>query len=166
MPLDRLKYSEKEINSKFKLRILSIPSKLFFTALIIVLVVQISSGQNVNTNLVVTNLPAKKGTLIIAWYDNADDFTKPKKAVYQHNVNTNGERSVSTVFTNIPKGEYAIAMYFDENSNNKMDTNFLGIPIERYGFSNNKYFATRACTYEEAKFSLKQDNQKVTVKLK
>ena len=140
--------------------------KLVLVTLILMFGSFFSEAQNVSTNLVVTNLPAKKGSLIIAWYDNADEFTKPKKALYQHVVKTNGEGSVSTVFTNIPKGEYAIAMYFDENDNNKMDTNFLGIPIERYGFSNNKYFATRACTYDEAKFSIKQDNQKITVKLK
>lgn len=152
--------------SKFAMMFEMSKTKLVLATFIFLFVSYDAEAQNVNTNLVVTNLPAKKGSLIIAWYDNADEFTKPKKALYQHVVKTNGEGSVSTVFTNIPKGEYAIAMYFDENDNNKMDTNFLGIPIERYGFSNNKYFATRACTYEEAKFSIKQDNQKITVKLK
>jgi uncharacterized protein (DUF2141 family) len=28
-------------------------------------------------------------------------------------------------------------MFHDENDNNKMDNNFLGIPIEDYGCSNN-----------------------------
>ena len=37
----------------------------------------------------------------------------------------------------IPPGTYAIGVYIDENDNEKLDTNFLGIPKEQYGFSNN-----------------------------
>lgn len=37
----------------------------------------------------------------------------------------------------IPAGTYAIGVYVDENENEKLDTNFLGIPKEQYGFSNN-----------------------------
>ena len=37
----------------------------------------------------------------------------------------------------IPPGIYAIGVYIDENDNEKLDTNFLGIPKEQYGFSNN-----------------------------
>jgi len=38
-------------------------------------------------------------------------------------------------FKNIPAGTYAIEAYQDLNSNGKMDTGFLGIPKEPYGFS-------------------------------
>ena len=37
----------------------------------------------------------------------------------------------------IPTGTYAIGVYVDENENEKLDTNFLGIPKEQYGFSHN-----------------------------
>jgi len=37
----------------------------------------------------------------------------------------------------IPPGTYAIGVYIDENENEKLDTNFLGIPKEQFGFSNN-----------------------------
>ena len=43
----------------------------------------------------------------------------------------------------IPPGTYAIGVDIDENENMKLDTNFLGIPKEQYGFSNNtKAFGT------------------------
>ena len=35
------------------------------------------------------------------------------------------------------EGEYAIALYHDENDNKKFDRNFMGIPREGFGFSNN-----------------------------
>lgn len=46
--------------------------------------------------------------------------------------------SVQTVtFDGIPPGAYAIKMFQDANRNEKFDTNWLGLPSERYGFSNN-----------------------------
>ena len=40
----------------------------------------------------------------------------------------------------IPPGTYAIKLHIDENENGKLDTNFLGIPKEQYGTSNNVLF--------------------------
>jgi uncharacterized protein (DUF2141 family) len=39
-------------------------------------------------------------------------------------------------FEDIPPGTYAIAVFHDENMNGTLDTNWLGIPKEGYGFSN------------------------------
>ena len=39
-------------------------------------------------------------------------------------------------FEDIPPGTYALAVIHDENSNGKLDLNWLGVPTEGYGFSN------------------------------
>lgn len=41
-------------------------------------------------------------------------------------------------FGMLAPGKYAVRFYHDENGNQKMDTNLMGIPTEGYGFSNNK----------------------------
>jgi uncharacterized protein (DUF2141 family) len=41
------------------------------------------------------------------------------------------------VFEDMPYGTYSIKAFHDENGNNRLDTNVLGKPTERYGFSNN-----------------------------
>ncbi len=41
------------------------------------------------------------------------------------------------VFTDLPAGEFAVAVFHDENDNGELDSNFLGIPTEGYGFSRN-----------------------------
>ena len=46
-----------------------------------------------------------------------------------------GAGETVVTFQNIPAGTYAIEVYQDLNSNGKMDTGFLGIPKEPYGFS-------------------------------
>ena len=42
-----------------------------------------------------------------------------------------------TVFVpDLPPGKYAVAAYVDNNKNGRQDKNFLGMPKEIYGFSN------------------------------
>lgn len=43
---------------------------------------------------------------------------------------------IETTFT-LPAGKYAIASFHDANNNRELDTNMMGIPNEKYGFSNN-----------------------------
>lgn len=39
----------------------------------------------------------------------------------------------------LPAGNYGVAAIHDENSNHKLDRNFLGIPKEGFGFANNPH---------------------------
>mgnify|MGYP001288937381 FL=1 len=52
----------------------------------------------------------------------------------------------------IPHGEYAISLFVDSNGNKRIDKNFLGIPKEQYGFSNNVMGRMSAPTFYQAKF--------------
>jgi uncharacterized protein (DUF2141 family) len=69
------------------------------------------------------------------------------------------------VFRDLAPGVYAVAVLHDENVNGKMDTNFLGIPKEGRGASNNPAPARRPPTFEEAKFTLSAPAQTLDVKL-
>lgn len=42
-----------------------------------------------------------------------------------------------SVTLSLPKGKYAVSAFHDENNNNKLDKNLVGMPTEKYGFSNN-----------------------------
>lgn len=67
-------------------------------------------------------------------------------------VITNGHSVV--VFDDTPVGDYAIGVLHDENDNGRMDTNWLGIPIEGYGASNNPRGRTSAPSFKSALFKL------------
>lgn len=51
-------------------------------------------------------------------------------------VNEAVDDKLTVVVADLPPGKYAVAAYVDNNKNGKQDTNFLGIPKEIYGFSN------------------------------
>jgi uncharacterized protein (DUF2141 family) len=56
-------------------------------------------------------------------------------------------------------------LFVDANKNLKIDKNFLGIPKEQYGFSNNAMGKLSAPSYEQAKF-LVQGTTVQNIKLK
>ena len=60
----------------------------------------------------------------------------------------------------IPPGTYAIKLHIDENENGELDTNFLGIPKEQYGISNNILFLN----FKRASFVI-DDYKKIQIDL-
>lgn len=114
----------------------------------------------------VTNLENKKGKLYIGWYGNEASFMKPKETVFAKVVPVNEKEEVVVAFDKIPAGKYAISVFLDENDNEDLDTNVVGIPKEKYGFSNNVMPAMRAASYEEAAFEVKNAPGHLSIKLK
>lgn len=101
----------------------------------------------------VTDVEKGKGHLMIALYKSEEDYKSDKASFAQKVEALNSQEIV--IFENVPDGEYAIKMYQDENDNNEMDFNMMGIPKEGYGFSNNVGMFG-APEYTEAKFPVKE----------
>ena len=57
----------------------------------------------------------------------------------------------------IPTGIYAVAVGHDVNMNHKVDKNFLGIPKEQWGMSNNPRALVKPPSFTTAQFDLKGD---------
>ncbi|WP_231621618.1 DUF2141 domain-containing protein [Sphingomonas sp. 37zxx] len=60
------------------------------------------------------------------------------------------------VFDGLPHGNYAIAVFHDENSNRKLDT-FAGIPREGFGFSRNPRIGFGPPRFSAARFAFASD---------
>ncbi|MCX6196019.1 MAG: DUF2141 domain-containing protein [Flavobacteriia bacterium] len=105
-----------------------------------------------------------KGSLFIALFRATDDFPVFGKQ-FKGIVKEVEGKSQNYNFDNLPEGEYALAIYQDENRNKILDKNLLGIPTEIYGFSNNARRTFSAPSFQEAKFKLNKDLQQ-TVFLK
>jgi uncharacterized protein (DUF2141 family) len=61
------------------------------------------------------------------------------------------------VIRNLAPGRYAFKYFHDENNNNKIDANWLGIPKEGYGFSNNAKGTFGPPSFEKTIFMIKGD---------
>lgn len=64
-----------------------------------------------------------------------DEATYPKDCRLTTSVPAKAG-SVTVELPNVPAGSWAALAYHDENTNKKLDTNFVGMPKEGYGFSN------------------------------
>lgn len=113
--------------------------------------------------LKLNNLKSDKGSIAIAIFNKSESF--PKKA----------QDAVFKSFTKVadfplsikvPKGEYAISIFHDENNNQKLDTNFIGIPKEAFGFSNDVIGLMGPPSFKKAKFKVYDDNSTISIKLK
>jgi uncharacterized protein (DUF2141 family) len=74
-------------------------------------------------------------------------------------------KGVSCKFSDVADGSYAVSVSYDLNGNKKVDTNFLGIPTEAWGVSNNVRPALRAPRFEEAVFKM-VDGKDLTLDIK
>ncbi len=81
------------------------------------------------------------------------------------NVSVKGETALIKdnkcviIFKNLKDGFYAIRYFHDENSDKEMDTNFIGIPKEGIGFSNDAYGDFGPKDFEDWLFEVKGNTQ-------
>lgn len=68
-------------------------------------------------------------------------------------------------FEDIPPGTYALAVIHDENMDGKLGTNWLGVPTEGYGFSNDAKAFMRAPSFDAASFPYDGRNLDLTISL-
>ena len=84
----------------------------------------------------VVGLGSDRGNVHFALYDNPATFPDDEVRLRGTHVPIAGRRAVA-VFKDLAPGPYAVAVYHDENANIKFDKNWIGIPTEGFGFSNN-----------------------------
>lgn len=95
-----------------------------------------------------------KGAVEVALFDQATAFpTKPEKAIAKQRAPiTSGTATVE--FRDLKQGTYAVSAYHDVNNNGKMDANFIGIPKEPTGASNDAKGRMGPPSFKDAQFTL------------
>ena len=74
-----------------------------------------------------------RGQLLIAVYDNDVDFLGDDSFLLKKvNIESTKDQEISFY---LPSGKFAISVFHDINGDEELNTNFVGIPKEPYGFS-------------------------------
>jgi len=88
-------------------------------------------------SVTIEKVRSSNGTIKVELYGGAAE-NKPKKGKKVAKTRVKAQQGETKLCLNAPsEGTYSIALYHDENDNNKFDRNFMGIPREGFGFSNN-----------------------------
>jgi uncharacterized protein (DUF2141 family) len=124
-----------------------------------------SRAAGVSLTVRVSQLESDRGRVAVALFASAKDFPDQKRAFAGQLTKISGGRA-SVTFANVRPGIYAVAVLHDENENEKMDFNFLGMPLEGYGFSNDAAATFGPPSFDAASFKLSPRNSYVPVKMR
>ncbi|AUC84663.1 hypothetical protein CW731_04850 [Polaribacter sp. ALD11] len=104
----------------------------------------------------ISNIEKVAGKIVIGVFSTKKSFLKEGKSFKEYIIDVN-DNSVSFVIKDLSKGDYAISLYHDANSDNVCNRNFFGIPKEGYGFSKNFKPKLSAPKYKDCKFLLENN---------
>ena len=128
-----------------------------FFVLIILLNFKLSAQNNqelFELQINVSNIESN-GNLIIAVWSNPDSWnsnatnSSGQKEGFDYGYKEWVEKDKFSTTINLPKGIYLISILLDKNQNNILDKNFIGMPVEQYGFSSEKKIRFRKPKFSE-----------------
>lgn len=114
----------------------------------------------------VSNVKNSKGIIVADLHDDVkENFLDWEKVVLRVRATATEGETFFCMPVPAP-GNYSVAIYHDKNSNAFFDKNFLGLPKERFGMSNNPKFTTKSPKFEEATFSVPAEGVEMEIKLR
>lgn len=130
--------------------------------LVILFICSLVSAQNVNLTVSISDLKNNTGSIRVALYNSDGTFLKTAYKSVSSDIKNN---KATVTFTGIPTGEYGISTFHDENNNEVLDKNMVGIPSEDYAFSNEAKGFMGPPSYKATKFKVNKDS-KIDIKFK
>ncbi len=121
-------------------------------------------GERGKLKIILTGFENDKGTARLALCNSRENYESEEQA-YRSSLSSISNRKSYVVLDSLPYGEYAIKVYHDENEDKELDTNFLGVPSEVYGFSNNARGSYGPADWKEAKFLFSSPWDSLTIVL-
>ena len=112
----------------------------------------------------VNDVRTPNGRLLMAVFDSAEAWNGKAEAVAKQALDASAGE-VDFRFTGLAPGRYAVSVMHDENGNGKLDSNFIGMPTEGYGFSNDPRVMRKA-TFDEAAFAVGADDATIELHLR
>ncbi len=114
----------------------------------------------------VDGLASARGHVVCGIFGSAAGFPKDTDHTLKHVSVPASLSGVRCTFPDMPPGGYAISVFHDENDDGVLNTNFLGMPREGYGVSNNHTHATQAPGFDESRFTVDTAPVELRIRLK
>lgn len=118
------------------------------------------------TTVEISNLGAENGQIFLALYDSPDAFPdQASRALKKITVPVASHQQTVKIDLDLKPGRYAISTFLDKNKNGKLDTNVVGAPKERFGFSRNPKIGMGAPNFSECAFEITQEKKVISIRL-
>jgi uncharacterized protein (DUF2141 family) len=103
--------------------------------------------------------------MFVLYGDKPEDFLVKGKKIFKQSFAVN-QGTVEFCVILAKPGIYAAAAYHDENANRKFDKNWVGLPVEGSGVSNNPKTFLGSPTHDQAAFKVSQGPTRVDIEIK
>lgn len=113
----------------------------------------------------IENVEQGGGMVWIGIYDSQSSFLNQEEAVLVQGEKIERAGETLIKLDKIPYGTYAAALFYDENNNGVMEQNWIGIPLEPYGFSVPFAPKWRVPRFTEVQFAFERDGQVLRTEL-
>ena len=119
--------------------------------------IPVFSKGNITLKVNVKGIESNEGELKYLLHNSEKSF--PGKREFALDSGSVKVKSENIIFKigNLKPGEYAVSVYHDEDGDGELDRNFIGIPSEDVGSSNDAPANFGPPDYEDAKFLLNKD---------
>lgn len=105
-----------------------------------------------------------KGYAMAAVFGSEKAYKKRSPIIAQARVEVTNQKALA-IFNDLKYGTYAVAVYHDENANEKMDKTVMGIPKEFYGHSNNVRGSFGPPPFSKVKFEFDRPEKRIKIKV-
>ncbi len=128
----------------------------------------VSKNQKCQNNLKVKIIGIKKkqGQLCLSLFNCKQGFPNNGDKAIQTSCIEVTDTQATINFANLESGSYAVAVFHDENNDGVLNFNWLGIPIEGFGFSNNPRLLKGIPKFENSAVMVKDSDTEIEIKLK
>ncbi len=113
----------------------------------------------------VEELRNNDGLVRLALYDRPERFPTSGESFVIFDVPIPHE-GLSVLFSDLPPGEYALALFHDEDGDNVFDKGFLGLPLEGFGFSNDATVFFSAPSFRAAAVTVGEGLTTITIHMR
>lgn len=124
------------------------------------------SPQNPVLEVSVQHANSDQGMIRILVFSSEKGFPdQPELAIRSISLSPKNKRG-KVVIEDLPLGKYAISAIHDEDENGKLNTNLVGYPLEKFGFSNNPKIYVTPPSFEKASFEVQSGSKHLSINLR
>ncbi|GAA0880989.1 hypothetical protein GCM10009119_39590 [Algoriphagus jejuensis] len=141
---------------------------IFFLSLLSLLFLEPQNHevQGADLFVVVQKTNSDKGKVLILVFDKEDGFPDQVEKAFGKFAIAPKNGKVELRLPDLLPGKYAVTVLHDEDNNEVMNTNFIGLPTEKYGFSNNPKIYFGPPNFEKAAVQTGNEDRTITINLR
>jgi len=104
----------------------------------------------------ISNVRNRNGVILLSVYSSQNEYPYKPFRTYEVKKDSLNHGNITAFIRDLKPGTYAMCLLDDENRSGGMEYNFIGVPLEGFGFANNVRALIKRPDYDRCLFTLKE----------